>query len=384
MQNIEPEFGENLLRRDSHLSAPVTAVFVRVAVLVVLVDPAEVSAIVLSIIDKFANLEVRIRHKPLNCLRMEDHRGGVLRSLVGGVDDELGSLGRASRGDIRSNFGVTTRTVIVETLRERAAMEDESTVSLLGQERGAVSTKQIVDAITPANVLTDIFVEFDQVFNRGAFGKHVEHRRAVIGHRITVITSVVLVEAVIEFAKDTNRKDGGRIRQRTKRASRGLSEASLNGNFGNSLVVVVVVTLNPLLVDVVGKDLDVVVDIINRESRSANVFQADPIRLNRLMAERKGFLIEGIANFLDGSQAGVVLTSFASDANSFPAAASGNRALGDGVGDRFAHVVGESRLGDKTQIGVFVQTQAMSTKSDTSSLALEIIIDGLTSSSSLC
>jgi hypothetical protein len=102
------------------------------------------------------------------------------------------------------------------------------------------------------------------------------------------------------------------------------------------------------------------------------------------MAELEGFLIEGIANGFDGGQAGVGLAINASDADIFPSATNGNSALGDGVGDNRSHIVGESGLRYETHIGIFIKTQAMCAKSDTSSLALKLVANSFTSSSSLC
>ena len=102
------------------------------------------------------------------------------------------------------------------------------------------------------------------------------------------------------------------------------------------------------------------------------------------MAEREVVLIEGVADFLNGSQTGVILTSFASDTNGFPTAARGNRAASNGVGDRFAHVVGECRLGNKTEIRIFIKTQAMGAKRNASSFALKLIGNRFASCSSLC
>jgi hypothetical protein len=95
------------------------------------------------------------------------------------------------------------------------------------------------------------------------------------------------------------------------------------------------------------------------------------------MAEFEGFLIEGIANGFDGGQAGVGLAFNASDADIFPAAANGNSALGDGVGDNRAHIVGESGLRYETHIGIFIKTQAMCAKSDPARFTLELVGYGL-------
>jgi hypothetical protein len=102
------------------------------------------------------------------------------------------------------------------------------------------------------------------------------------------------------------------------------------------------------------------------------------------MAEFEGFLIEGITNGFDGGQAGVGFAINASDADIFPSAANGNSALGDGVGDNRSHIVGESGLRYETHIGIFIKTQAMSTKSNPARFTLELVGYGLASSSSLC
>lgn len=386
----------HLLHRTGHLRPPVTAVLVRVASLVVLVDPAEVSAIVLSIVGQLADFKVRVGNKPFHRLRVEDNRGGVLRTLVGGVDDILVlAVDRSASRDIRGDLDKATRAIVVETFRERTAVEHIAAVALLGQQRGAVGTEKIVNAITPADVFTNIVVELDQVFNRGAFGKHVEDGRTVIGNRITVITSVVLIQAIIDLAQDTK----GHNTRRSSRTSDG-GEVTRDGGgatvikarfhtekrsrSAGSEEVIVVITLSPLDVDVVGKDLDVVVDIVNRECRGANVFQADPIRLNRLMAEVELVLVKGIANRLDRSQAGIGFARDASDAHIFPSATNGKGALGDGVFDDCSHVIGESRLGNEAEIGIFVQTEAIGAKGNTSSLALEIVVNAFASNSRRC
>lgn len=392
MDDIIAPLREDLLHRAGHLGTPVARILVGVAVLIILVDPAEISAIVLSIIDKLADFEVRVRDEPLHRLGMEDNRGGILRILVGGVDDSLGALEGRIR-DIRSNLDKGSAFAIVEAFRERTAVEHITSVALLGKKHLAIGTQQIVDAITPADVLTDILVDFDHLFDGGAIRHDVENRRTVIGHRIAVIASVVRVERVVDLTQDASRENarrGGQAADRSQVVGEGDTsvdlgvETSFHAKLGNVGKIVVVVTLDPLNVDVVGQDFDVVVDIVNREGRSANVFQADPIRLNSLMAERKVLLVESVADLFDGSQAGVVLTRLASDANGLPAVARGNRAASNGVGDRFAHVVGERRLIDKTQIGIFIKTQAMGTKGNTSSLSLEIVIDALASRSNRC
>ena len=386
----------HFLHRASHLCPPVTTVFVRVAVLIILVDPAEISAIVLSIISQLADFEVRVRNKPFHRLRVEDNRGGILRSLVGGVDDILVlAVDRSASRDIRGNLNKATRAVVVEAFRERTAMENITTVSLLGQQRGAIGTEKIVNAITPADVLADFVVELDQVFNRGAFSEHVENGRAVIGDCVTVITSVVLIQAIINLAQNAE----GHNARRSSRASDG---GEVTRNSGGAAVIearfhtekcsrsagseeiIVVITLSPLDVDVVGKDLDVVVDIVHGERGGANVFQADPIRLNSLMAETKIVLIEGIANRLDGSQAGVGFARDASDAHIFPSATNSKSALGDGVFDDCSHSIGESRLGNETEVRIFIKTQTIGAKSDTSSFPLEIVVDALARSSNRC
>jgi hypothetical protein len=91
------------------------------------------------------------------------------------------------------------------------------------------------------------------------------------------------------------------------------------------------------------------------------------------MAEFEGFLIEGIANGFDGGQAGVGFAINASDADIFPSATNGNSALGDGVGDNRAHIVGESGLRYETHIGIFIKTQAMCAKSDPARFTLKLV-----------
>ena len=103
MQDVVSPSRDDLLHRTRHLRTPVTAVFVRVTVTIILVDPFEVAAIVLSIIGQLADLDIRARNQPLHGLRMEDNRRAILRSLVGRVDDRLGSLD-STCGDVRSNF----------------------------------------------------------------------------------------------------------------------------------------------------------------------------------------------------------------------------------------------------------------------------------------
>ncbi len=394
MDDVISPFREDLLDGTGHLRPPVTTVFVGVTIFIILVDPAEISAIVLSIINQFADFEVRVRDEPLHRLRMEDNRGGILRILVGGVDHGFRALEGTFR-DVRSNLDQRATSAIVEAFRERTAVEHITSVALLRKKHLAIGAQQVVHTITPADVLTDVLVDLDQLFDGGAIRHHVEDGSAVIGDCIAVISSVVRVEGVVDLTQNASRKNTRRGREITDRGQivgDGTSgtktslfvETCLNAHNIDVGQIIVVVTLDPLNVDVVGQDLDVVVYIVNREGRGANVFQADPIRLDSLLAERKVLLIEGVADFLDGSQAGVVLTSFASNTDGLPTAARGNRAAGDGVGDRFAHVVGKCRLGDKTEVRIFIKTQAMGTKSNASSLALELITDGLTSCSSLC
>ena len=247
-------------------------------------------------------------------------------------------------------------------------MEDESAVCLFGQQRGTVGSQQVVHAITPADVLTNIFLKLDQVLDGGAFCEHVEHRGTVIGNRIAVISSILLIEIVMDLTKDTGgqntRRSGGSGDSGEARTSiEGNGSAVINSRFHTQLgrmgKVIVIVAFDPLDVDVVGQDLDVVVYIVNREGRGANIFQADVVGLDGLLAELEGLRVEGIAHGFDRSQAGIVLTGLASDADVFPSRASGNGALGDDVGDRFAHVVGECRLGNKTEIRIFVETQTI-------------------------
>jgi hypothetical protein len=100
------------------------------------------------------------------------------------------------------------------------------------------------------------------------------------------------------------------------------------------------------------------------------------------MTEAEILLIEGIANGLGRSQAGIGFAADASDANVFPTTANSDSALRDSIFDDGTHPVWESRLSDEAQIRIFIKTQTMSAKSDTSSFALEVIINGLTGKSS--
>ena len=167
MYDIISPFREDLLDGGSHLRTPVTTVFVRVAVLIILIDPFEVAAIVLGIIDQFADFEVRVRDEPLHGLRMEDNRGGVLRILVGGVDHGFRALEGRIR-DVGSNFNKRSTSAIVEAFGKRTAVEHITSIALLRKKHLAIGTKQIVDAITPADVLTDVLVDFDHLFDGGA------------------------------------------------------------------------------------------------------------------------------------------------------------------------------------------------------------------------
>ena len=116
--------------------------------------------------------------------------------------------------------------------------------------------------------------------------------------------------------------------------------------------IVVVVAFGPLDVDVVGQDLDVVINIVNREGRSANIFQADPIGVDGLVTQAKILLIEGVVDLTDVGQTGITLLRgvagilvSASDANVFPPIFSrGHGALGDSILDNRTHPIREGRL----------------------------------------
>lgn len=395
MDHIVTPLRVDLLDGTGHLRSPVTAVLVRITVLIILVDPAEVSAIVLSIISQFADFEVRIRDKPFHRLRMEDNRGGILRIFISGVDNELVvAVDRRARRNIRGDFNQSTFFAIVEAFRERTAVEHITSIALLGKEHVAVGSKQVVHAIAPADVLTDVLVDLDQLLNGAALCEHVEDGASVIGDRIAVITSVVRVEGVVDLTQDASRKnarrgreaaDGGQTSSIKGDASGRGVKARLDGELGGVGQIVVVVTLDPLDVDVVGQDLDVVVHIVHGERGGADIFQADPVGFDGQVAQTEVLLVKRIADLADVGQTGVVLTASASDADVFPPVGSrGHGALGDSIFDDRSHVVGESRLGNETKVGIFIETQPVGAEGNTSSFALKLIGNRLACSSNRC
>ena len=101
------------------------------------------------------------------------------------------------------------------------------------------------------------------------------------------------------------------------------------------------------------------------------------------MAKVERILVEGVANRFDGSQAGIGSRSIA-DAHIGPSATNGKSALGDGVFDDCSHSVREGRLGNEAEVRIFIKTQTIGAKSDTSSFPLEIVVDALARSSNRC